>query len=66
MSDELWNIVKSDKNGTIKLVRGNALKPEVTTSNQLREAVLKEILDKPAPTVVALEYLKKEVKELFG
>ena len=66
MSDELWNIVKSAKNGTIKLIRGSALKPEVTNANQLREAVLKEILDKAAPTVIALEYLKKEVKELFG
>ena len=66
MSDELWNIIKSAKNGMIKLIRGNALKPEVTTANQLREAVLKEIIDKSAPTVVALEYLKKEVKELFG
>ncbi|MEH6406059.1 MAG: hypothetical protein V7767_02170 [Leeuwenhoekiella sp.] len=66
MSDELWNIIKSAKNGTIRLVRNASANENVTNADQLREIVLKEILDKAAPTAIALEYLKKEVKQLFG
>lgn len=66
MSDELWNIIKSAKNGTIRLIRQQANGNEITSANELREAILTELMEKTAPSLVALEYLKKEIKEILS
>jgi len=66
MSDELWNIIKSAKNGTIQLIRQQANGNEITSANELREAILTELMERTAPSLVALEYLKKEIKEVLG
>ncbi|WP_031425657.1 hypothetical protein [Flavimarina sp. Hel_I_48] len=66
LSDELWNIIKSAKNGTIQIVRQTVHNPTITTAGQLREHILQELLDNTPPSSVALEYLKKEIKEVIG
>ncbi len=66
MSDELWNIIKSAKNSTIRLIRQQAFGEEITSADALREAILTELMEKTAPSLVALEYLKKEIKEVIG
>ena len=66
MSNECWNVIKSAKNGTIKLIRSVGMKEASGSADKLREAVLREMIDHPSSSNVALEYLKKEVKELFG
>jgi hypothetical protein len=66
MSDELWNIIKSAKNSTIRLIRQQAFGEEITSADALREAILTELMEKTAPSLVALEYLKKEIKEAIG
>jgi hypothetical protein len=66
MSDELWNIIKSAKNGTIQLIRQQANGNEINSAAELREAILTEFMERTAPSQVALEYLKKEIKEVIG
>ncbi|HEA29996.1 MAG TPA: hypothetical protein ENH91_08395 [Leeuwenhoekiella sp.] len=66
MSDELWNIIKSAKNGTIQLIRQQANDDAITSADELREAILTDLMEKTPPSVVALEYLKKEIKEIIG
>lgn len=66
MSDELWNIIKSSKNRTIQLIRQCAAREEISTAASLREQVLQELMEKTEPSQVALEYLKKEIREVIG
>lgn len=66
LSDELWNIIKSAKNGTIQIIRQTSTKEDITSATQLRESILQDLIDKTPPSVVALEYLKKEIKEVIG
>lgn len=64
MSDELWNIIKSAKNGTIQLIRQQANGNEINSAAELREAILTEFMERTAPSQVALEYLKKKSRKL--
>ena len=66
LSDACWNIIKSAKNGTIKLIRSKAMQESISNADKLREAILRDGMDEPAPSTVALTYLKNEVKDLFG
>lgn len=66
MSEELWNIIKSAKNGTIQLIRQQAKENEINSAAKLREAILTEFMERTAPSQVALEYLKKEIREVIG
>jgi len=66
MTDELWNIIKSAKNGTIQIIRQTGLRETLTTAAQLRETILQDLVDNTPPSSVALEYLKKEIKEVIG
>ncbi len=64
ISDECWDYIKTAKNATITLIRKGAAKEEVQNTNQLREIILKSLMEKLAPTDAALSYIKKEVRSL--
>lgn len=66
MSDECWNVIRSAKNGTIQLIRQTGRNEEVTTADGLRQRLLEDLAGGPAPSNVALDYLRKEVSGLFG
>lgn len=65
MTDECWTIISTAKNATIQMVRKLALNPELSDANQLREALLNELLQKQSPSNAALAYIKKEVSLLW-
>ena len=64
VSNECWDYVKTAKNATITLIRKAAAKEEVKNSDDLRQLILKSLMDKQPPTDAALSYIKKEVKSL--
>lgn len=64
VSGECWDYVKTAKNATISLIRKAAAKENVENADELREVILKSLIDKQAPTDAALSYIKKEVKNL--
>ena len=64
VSDECWDYIKTAKNATITLIRKGAAKEEVQNTDQLREIILKSLMEKQAPTDAALSYIKKEVRSL--
>ena len=64
VSNECWDYVKTAKNATITLIRKAVGKDEVNTTDELRELLLKSLMDKQPPTDAALSYIKKEVKSL--
>jgi len=65
LSEECWSAIRATKNATITLIRKINMNEQITSSDKLREAVLTELLDKPAPSITGLEYIKKEAKELW-
>lgn len=65
ISDNTWTIILTAKNTTIQIIRKSANKESVTSSHQLREAVLNELLDSEAPSSIALSYLKNEVSDIL-
>ncbi len=64
VSNECWDYVKTAKNATITLIRKAAGKEAVNNSDDLRQIILKSLMEKQPPTDAALSYIKKEVKNL--
>ena len=64
ISNECWDYIKTAKNATITLIRKASGKEDVNTSDDLREVILKSLMDKQPPTDAALSYIKKEVRSL--
>lgn len=65
MTDECWTIITTAKNATIQMIRKAALSPVVNNADQLREALLNDLLEKQTPSNAALEYIKKEVSQMW-
>ncbi|HEY9186171.1 MAG TPA: hypothetical protein VIM94_12685 [Salegentibacter sp.] len=65
LSGDCWDYIKTAKNATIGLIRKAKGLDEVTTADALRETILKNLMEKPAPTDAALAYIKKEVKSFL-
>ncbi|WP_179335047.1 DUF7935 family protein [Winogradskyella costae] len=65
VSDQCWSITLAAKNATIQLIRKAAMQESTDTANKLREVVLTELIDKPAPSKAALAYIKEEVSDIW-
>lgn len=65
LSNECWDYVKTAKNATITLVRNAAGKESVQNADDLRQIILKNLMEKQPPTDAALGYIKKEVRNLI-
>lgn len=65
MSDECWGVITTAKNATIQMLRKTGLNPEISGADKLREFILTELFDKPAPSGAALAYIKNEVKNFI-
>ena len=65
ISDACWNIIRTAKNTTISLIRKTKSNPEVLDADEFRKTILTELIDKNSPSDTALEFLKKEVAEIF-
>lgn len=66
ITQECWNVIKSSKNAMVKLIRTAGENENIKSADQLREFILQQTVEKPAPSSVALEYLKNEVKMVLG
>ncbi|MGY5850296.1 DUF7935 family protein [Salegentibacter sp. F14] len=65
LSGDCWDYIKTAKNATIGLIRKANGLDDVTTADALRETILKNLIEKPAPTDAALAFIKKEVKSFI-
>lgn len=65
MTDECWTIITTSKNATIQMIRKAAMSPVVNNADQLREALLNDLLEKQTPSNAALAYIKKEVSQMW-
>lgn len=65
LSEECWSTILSAKNSTIQMILLAAKNEEISNANQLRESILKNLLEKQSPSNVALTFLKNEVNQLW-
>lgn len=66
MTEECWSIIKAAKNTTIQIIRKVAMSSKIDTADKLREAVLNEFMEKQAPSITAISYIKNEVSQIIG
>jgi len=65
VSNSCWGYVVTAKNATIQMIRKAATHSEITTADELRELILKELFDKDTPSNAALAFIKDEVSDLW-
>lgn len=65
ISDECWSTITTAKNATIQLILMETKNEKISDANQLREVVLKELLNKQSPSGAGLIFLRNEVRQLW-
>lgn len=65
LSSECWNVIRASKNATINNIRKTAAMEEITTAAELRQHILRSLLDQQAPSETGLSYIKQEVSGLW-
>jgi hypothetical protein len=65
LTSECWNVIKTSKNATIGIIRKTAKKEDVTTADELRQNILSALMSQVPPTEAALDYIKKEVRNIL-
>lgn len=64
ITNECWNIIKAAKSAIIQQIRKAAMS-ESDSADKLREDILTSTMDKESPSATALEYIKKEIGNLW-
>jgi hypothetical protein len=65
VSEECWSTITTAKNATIQMILLATNNEKIGDANQLREIILRDLLEKSSPSSVALTYLKTEVSQLW-
>lgn len=65
LTNDSWDVVNKSKNTTIQLIRNTSLKMDIANANQLREGILKELTEMEAPSSIAINFLKEELKNIL-
>ncbi|MDV7187544.1 hypothetical protein R3X25_09650 [Lutibacter sp. TH_r2] len=65
ISNECWSIVIAAKNATVHLIKKTAADSSIESAENLREEVLKQVLNNGFPSTTALSYIKNEVKSII-
>lgn len=65
VTQECWNIIRTSKSTTAAIIRKTNMSSKIETSDQLRETLLRDLMDHPAPSETALQFIKQEVSELI-
>ncbi len=65
ISEECWSVLVTSKNATTHIVKKTAEDSSITTAQQLREGILKRMVEGNPPSTTGLTFIKEEVKELF-
>ncbi|MFD1294042.1 hypothetical protein ACFQ5N_09370 [Lutibacter holmesii] len=65
ISDECWNVIVASKNTTLQLISKTSQLENILTAQDLREAILKKMVDVAPPSTTALAFIKNEVKNII-
>lgn len=65
LTSDCWNAIITSKNNTMNLIRAAAANTAVPTASALQEHILKDLMEKPAPSIAGLAFLKNEAHKIF-
>lgn len=65
VTQECWNVVRTSKSSTAAIIRKTNMSNKVETSDQLRETLLRDLMDNVSPSETALQFIKQEVREII-
>jgi hypothetical protein len=61
ISEKCWSVIVTSKNATIHIIKKTAELETIKSADELRESVLKRMLETPPPSTTALAFIKDEV-----
>lgn len=65
LSDKCWTVILTAKNAIVQMIRSVTKNEKITNADELRTAIIGELLEKTSPTNTALAFIKNEVAELW-
>ena len=65
ISDKCWNIIIASKNVTIQLIKKTSEEESITNVQELREGILRKMINTTAPSNTALAFIKDEVRSIM-
>lgn len=65
VTEECWNVIRTAKSATVSIIRKTSMNEKVTSSDKLRETILRDLMDNQAPSDAGLSYIKQEVAEIM-
>jgi len=66
ISEKCWSVIITSKNATIHILKKTAKLNTVSNAQELREAILKRMLETPPPSTTALAFIKDEVRNYIN
>lgn len=65
ISEECWSTITTAKNATIQMILLATKSEKITDAHQLREVIVRDLLEKQSPSNTALSFIKNEVNQLW-
>jgi len=65
ISEKCWSVIIASKNATTHLIKKTSEESTVTNAQELREEILKKILNSSSPSTTALAFIKDEVRSFL-
>jgi hypothetical protein len=66
VSENLWNVILISKNATLQIIHRIATDTNIPDAQKLREAIITEFTNKPAPSTNAISHLVNEINTFIG
>ena len=65
ISEKCWSVIVASKNATIHIIKQNSENENVENAQELRESILKTVLNSSSPSTAALSFIKEEVRDFI-
>ncbi len=65
ITDACWSIISTSKNATVQLIIDASKDTSIKNADALREAIIKKVVNKKAPSDTALSFIKEEVNTII-
>lgn len=65
VSEEAWSTVLKAKNGIIVLIRNKSITEGITNADEMRQAILTELMESDSVSDIAIAFIKEELKKVF-
>ena len=65
ISEECWNVIITSKNAISHSIKTISEETNITSAQELREAILKDVLNNGATSTKAITFIKNEIKSII-